>query len=137
MPTGLNGRPAFSPKSSDFGSVENIRSSTLSPKNRPGSGTSVKTLNIGTTDLPFWSWTSFVSHSGRPPGKLDSSPASIRAAVEGSLSRLGTDRIDLYYQHRVDPDTPIEDVVGALAELVAEGKIRFLGLSEAWIDTIR
>ncbi|MCW2545538.1 MAG: aldo/keto reductase [Frankiales bacterium] len=79
----------------------------------------------------------FVSHSGRPAGKLDSSPASIRTAVEGSLQRLGTDRIDLYYQHRVDPDTPIEDVIGALAELVAEGKVRHLGLSEAWVDTIR
>jgi aryl-alcohol dehydrogenase-like predicted oxidoreductase len=79
----------------------------------------------------------FVSHSGRPAGRLDSSPTSVRAAVEGSLQRLGTDRIDLYYQHRVDPDTPIEDTVGALAELVAEGKVRFLGLSEAWVDTIR
>ena len=65
MPTGLNGMPAFSPKRSDFGSVEKVRSSTLRPKKRPGSGTSVKTLNIGTTDLPFWSGTSFVSHSGR------------------------------------------------------------------------
>jgi aryl-alcohol dehydrogenase-like predicted oxidoreductase len=62
-----------------------------------------------------------VSHAGDGPGVLDSSPANIRAAVEGSLKRLGTDRIDLYYQHRVDPDTPIEDVVGALAGLVTEG----------------
>ena len=52
-------------------------------------------------------------------------------------ARLGTDHIDLYYQHRVDPNTPIEDTIGALAELVAEGKIRHIGLSEAWIDTIR
>ena len=51
--------------------------------------------------------------------------------------RLGTDRIDLYYQHRVDPNTPIEDTVGTVAELVAEGKIRHIGLSEAWVDTIR
>ena len=65
MPTGLNGSPAFSPKSSEVGSVENIRSSTFKPKNRPGSGTSVKTLNFGTTDLPFWSVTSLVSQSGR------------------------------------------------------------------------
>jgi len=80
----------------------------------------------------------FISHTGeREPGRLDSSPANIRAAVEGSLQRLDTDRIDLYYQHRVDPDTPIEDVVGALAELVAEGKIGHIGLSEAWVDTIR
>jgi aryl-alcohol dehydrogenase-like predicted oxidoreductase len=58
-------------------------------------------------------------------------------AVEGSLKRLDTDRIDLYYQHRVDPNTPIEDTVGTLAELVQEGKIRHIGLSEAWVDTIR
>ncbi|WP_405733292.1 aldo/keto reductase [Streptomyces sp. NBC_01537] len=79
----------------------------------------------------------FVSHTGRGAGALDSSPASIRAAVEGSLKRLGTDYIDLYYQHRVDPDTPIEDTVGALAELVAEGKVRHIGLSEAGAETIR
>src|SRR6185369_2729267 len=78
-----------------------------------------------------------VSHAGGGPGNLDSSPANIRTAVEGSLKRLGTDRIDLYYQHRVDPDTPIEDTVGALAELVTEGKIRHIGLSEAGITTIR
>jgi aryl-alcohol dehydrogenase-like predicted oxidoreductase len=60
-----------------------------------------------------------VSHSGGGPGVLDSSPANIRAAVEGSLKRLGTDHIDLYYQHRVDPKTPIEETVGALAKLVA------------------
>src|SRR5256885_15547354 len=63
-----------------------------------------------------------VSHSGGGPGVLDSSPANIRTAVEGSLKRLGTDHIALYYQHRVDPDTPIEETVGALAALVAEGK---------------
>ncbi|MFS8198897.1 aldo/keto reductase [Streptomyces sp. CWNU-52B] len=77
-----------------------------------------------------------ISHAGREGG-TDSSPASVRAAVEGSLRRLDTDRIDLYYQHRVDPGTPIEDTVGALAELVAEGKIRYIGLSEAGPDTIR
>jgi aryl-alcohol dehydrogenase-like predicted oxidoreductase len=79
----------------------------------------------------------FVSHAGAGPGALDSSPANIRTAVEGSLKRLGTDRIDLYYQHRVDPNTPIEDTVGALAELVAEGKVLHIGLSEAGADTIR
>ena len=79
----------------------------------------------------------FISHVGRGPGTLDSSPANIRTAVEGSLRRLGTDYIDLYYQHRVDRNTPIEDTVGALAELVAEGKIRHIGLSEAGVDTIR
>src|SRR5213592_3045273 len=78
-----------------------------------------------------------VSHAGGGPGVLDSSPANIRTAVEGSLKRLGTDRIDLYYQHRVDPNTPIEDTVGALAELVAEGKVLHIGLSEAALATIR
>ncbi len=78
-----------------------------------------------------------VLHAGGGPGVRDSSPANIRTAVEGSLKRLGTDHIDLYYQHRVDPGTAIEDTVGALAELVAEGKLRFLGLSEAGADTIR
>jgi aryl-alcohol dehydrogenase-like predicted oxidoreductase len=78
-----------------------------------------------------------ISHAGGGPGVLDSSPANIRTAVEGSLRRLGTDHIDLYYQHRVDPNTPIEDTVGALAELVAQGKIRHIGLSEAGVATIR
>jgi aryl-alcohol dehydrogenase-like predicted oxidoreductase len=77
-----------------------------------------------------------VSHSGGGPGVTDSSPANVRAAVEGSLTRLGTDHIDLYYQHRVDPNTPIEETVGALADLVAEGKVRHIGLSEASADTI-
>ncbi|HEX5249990.1 MAG TPA: aldo/keto reductase [Gaiellales bacterium] len=79
----------------------------------------------------------FVSHAGGGPGVLDSSPANIRTAVEGSLQRLDTDHIDLYYQHRVDPNTPIEDTVGTLAELVTEGKIRHIGLSEAAPATIR
>ncbi|WP_427925051.1 aldo/keto reductase [Streptomyces sp. cg40] len=70
-------------------------------------------------------------------GTADSSPANVRAAVEGSLRRLGTDHIDLYYQHRVDPNTPIEETVGALAELVTQGKIRHIGLSEAGPGTIR
>jgi aryl-alcohol dehydrogenase-like predicted oxidoreductase len=78
-----------------------------------------------------------VSHAGDGPGTLDSSPANIRVALEGSLNRLGVDDIDMYYQHRVDPNTPIEDTVGALAELVAEGKIRQIGLSEAGPGTIR
>jgi aryl-alcohol dehydrogenase-like predicted oxidoreductase len=79
----------------------------------------------------------YVSHSDGGPGVLDSSPANIRTALEGSLTRLGTDRIDLYYQHRVDPNTPIEDTVGALAELVTEGKVLHIGLSEAAPSTIR
>jgi aryl-alcohol dehydrogenase-like predicted oxidoreductase len=78
-----------------------------------------------------------ISHTGRGPGNLDSSPDNIRAAVEGSLHRLGFDYIDLYYQHRVDPTTPIEDTVGVMANLVAEGKVRCLGLSEAGVDNIR
>jgi len=78
-----------------------------------------------------------VSHAGGGPGILDSSPPNLRVAIEGSLKRLGTDRIDLYYQHRVDPNTPIEDTVGALAELVTEGKVRYIGLSEAGPATIR
>jgi aryl-alcohol dehydrogenase-like predicted oxidoreductase len=68
---------------------------------------------------------------------LDSRPQHIREAVEGSLRRLATDRIDLLYQHRVDPAVPIEDVVGTMADLVREGKVRFLGLSEAGEQTIR
>jgi aryl-alcohol dehydrogenase-like predicted oxidoreductase len=77
-----------------------------------------------------------VSHAGGGPGVIDSSAANVRVAVEGSLKRLGTDYIDLYYQHRVDPNTPIEETIGALAELVAEGKVRHIGLSEASPDTI-
>jgi aryl-alcohol dehydrogenase-like predicted oxidoreductase len=68
---------------------------------------------------------------------IDSSPENVRRACDGSLSRLGIDQIDLYYQHRVDPSVPIEDTVGALKELVAAGKIRSIGLSEAHPDTIR
>ena len=68
---------------------------------------------------------------------VDSRPEHIRDAVDGSLRRLATDRIDLLYQHRVDPNVPIEDVVGVMAELVREGKARFLGLSEAGEQTIR
>jgi aryl-alcohol dehydrogenase-like predicted oxidoreductase len=78
-----------------------------------------------------------VSHSGGGPGVTDSSPANVRAAVEGSLTRLGTDHIDLYYQHRVDPNTPIEETMGALITLVSEGKVLHIGLSEAGPDTIR
>jgi aryl-alcohol dehydrogenase-like predicted oxidoreductase len=78
-----------------------------------------------------------VSHSGGGPGVIDSSAANIRTAVEGSLKRLGTDHIDLYYQHRVDPNTPIEETAGAVADLINEGKVLHFGLSEASPDTIR
>jgi aryl-alcohol dehydrogenase-like predicted oxidoreductase len=78
----------------------------------------------------------FKIESGRLAG-VDSRPQHIREAVEGSLRRLKTDYIDLLYQHRVDPAVPIEDVVGAMAELVREGKARYLGLSEAGERTIR
>jgi aryl-alcohol dehydrogenase-like predicted oxidoreductase len=68
---------------------------------------------------------------------VDSSPANIRRACEGSLQRLGIETIDLYYQHRVDPNVPIEETVGAMAELVSQGKVRVLGLSEAAPETLR
>ncbi len=75
---------------------------------------------------------------GSPPKRsIDGSPAYVRSACEDSLRRLGLDHIDLYYQHRVDPSTPIEETVGAMSELVAEGKVRHLGLSEASAATIR
>ena len=68
---------------------------------------------------------------------VDGSPDNVRSAVEGSLQRLGTDHIDLYYQHRIDPGVPIEETVGAMAELVQAGKVRYIGLSEAAPETIR
>jgi aryl-alcohol dehydrogenase-like predicted oxidoreductase len=68
---------------------------------------------------------------------FDGSRAYVRRSIEASLRRLGVDHVDLYYQHRVDPKTPIEETVGELAELVREGKVRFLGLSEASAETIR
>jgi aryl-alcohol dehydrogenase-like predicted oxidoreductase len=70
-------------------------------------------------------------------GPLDGSAEHVRTSIEGSLKRLGTDHVDLYYQHRVDPNVPIEETVGAMAELVQQGKVRHLGLSEAAPDTIR
>jgi aryl-alcohol dehydrogenase-like predicted oxidoreductase len=68
---------------------------------------------------------------------INGRPEYVRQACEGSLKRLGIETIDLYYQHRVDKDTPIEDTVGAMAELVREGKVRYIGLSEASVQTIR
>ena len=79
-----------------------------------------------------------MSHIGRGEGRVvDGHPDNVRAAIDGSLSRLGTDHIDLYYLHRVDTTIPIEDTVGAMAELVEAGKVRHLGLSEAAPATIR
>lgn len=69
--------------------------------------------------------------------RIDGSPQYVRAACEASLQRLGVDHIDLYYQHRVDTNTPIEETAGAMAQLVAQGKVRFLGLSEASAQSIR
>jgi aryl-alcohol dehydrogenase-like predicted oxidoreductase len=68
---------------------------------------------------------------------VDGSPENVRRAAEGSLQRLGTDHIDLYYQHRIDPEVPIEETVGAMGELVEAGKVRCIGLSEASAETIR
>jgi aryl-alcohol dehydrogenase-like predicted oxidoreductase len=73
---------------------------------------------------------------GKPAG-VDGSPAYVRSACEASLKRLGLETIDLYYQHRVDPNVPIEETVGAMSELVTAGKVRYLGLSEAAASTIR
>jgi aryl-alcohol dehydrogenase-like predicted oxidoreductase len=70
-------------------------------------------------------------------GPLDGSATHVRSSIEGSLQRLGTDHVDLYYQHRVDPNVPIEETVGAMSELVEQGKVRHLGLSEAAPETIR
>jgi aryl-alcohol dehydrogenase-like predicted oxidoreductase len=70
-------------------------------------------------------------------GPLDGSADHVRSSIDGSLRRLGTDHVDLYYQHRVDPNVPIEETVGAMAELVKEGKIRHIGLSEASAETLR
>src|SRR6476659_1390337 len=81
-----------------------------------------------------------VLEGSRADGKgpaIDGSPAYVKRAAEASLRRLGVETIDLYYQHRVDPRTPIEETVGAMAELVKEGKVRYLGLSEAAPETIR
>ena len=79
----------------------------------------------------------FPGPQSTPGTLLDSSPARIRAVCEGSLQRLQVDHIDLFYQHRVDPAVPIEDVAGTVSELIAEGKVRYFGLSEAGVETIR
>ncbi len=78
-----------------------------------------------------------ISHRKGDALAVDGSPENVKIAVEGSLKRLGTDHIDLYYQHRIDPSIPIEETVGALSDLVKEGKVRYIGLSEAAAATIR
>lgn len=78
-----------------------------------------------------------IDSDGKPTGGLDSHPAHVKEVAETSLKRLQTDHIDLFYQHRVDPDVPIEDVAGAVKELIQEGKVRHFGLSEAAAQTIR
>ncbi|UIR56861.1 aldo/keto reductase [Sphingobacterium sp. SRCM116780] len=81
--------------------------------------------------------TKFGFKEGKPDLGMDSHPENIRAVAEAALKRLRTDHIDLYYQHRVDPNVPIEDVAGTIGELIKEGKIKHWGLSEAGIETIR
>lgn len=81
--------------------------------------------------------TKFGFKTGEPGKGMDSRPENIRAVAEASLRRLRTDRIDLFYQHRVDPNVPIEEVAGMVKELIAEGKVKHFGLSEAGAQTIR
>jgi aryl-alcohol dehydrogenase-like predicted oxidoreductase len=81
--------------------------------------------------------TKFGFKGGNTTAGLDSTPENIRAVAEASLKRLKTDRIDLFYQHRVDPNVPMEDVAGTVKELIAEGKVKFFGLSEAGVQSIR
>ncbi|MBE2295263.1 MAG: aldo/keto reductase [Phycisphaerales bacterium] len=81
--------------------------------------------------------TKFGWRNGQPNEGLDSTPENIRRVAEASLKRLKTDRIDLFYQHRVDPAVPIEEVAGAVKELIAEGKVQHFGMSEAGVESIR
>jgi aryl-alcohol dehydrogenase-like predicted oxidoreductase len=81
--------------------------------------------------------TKFGFKNGKPADGLDSRPERIREVADASLKRLNTDRIDLFYQHRVDPNVPIEDVVGTVKDLIEEGKVRHFGMSEAGVQTIR
>ncbi len=81
--------------------------------------------------------TKFGFKNGRPPEGTDSRPENIRSVTEASLKRLRTDRIDLLYQHRVDPNVPMEDVAGTVKQLIAEGKVKHFGMSEAGVESIR
>ena len=78
-----------------------------------------------------------IGADGKGTGRVNGRPDYLRGQIDGSLRRLGTDHVDLYYQHRVDPDVPIEETWGALGELVSAGKVRYLGISEAAPETIR
>jgi aryl-alcohol dehydrogenase-like predicted oxidoreductase len=78
-----------------------------------------------------------ISHRNGDALMVDGHPDNIRVAIEGSLKRLGTDHVDLYYQHRIDPSVPVEETIGTLSELVREGKVKHIGLSEAAPETIR
>jgi aryl-alcohol dehydrogenase-like predicted oxidoreductase len=93
-------------------------------------GSSVRDALVIATKFAF-------RYNDREVTGVDGSPANVRRAVEGSLTRLGVDHIDLYYQHRVDPAVAIEETVGAMAELISEGKIKHIGLSEAGPETLR
>lgn len=81
--------------------------------------------------------TKFGFKNGVPSEGVDSSPERIREVADASLKRLKTDRIDLFYQHRVDPNVPMEDVAGAVKDLIAQGKVRHFGMSEAGVESIR
>ena len=99
-------------------------------------GAAIKSKGAGTREKLIIA-TKFGFKIGKSIFGVDSSPANIRKVCDESLARLGTDYIDLFYQHRVDPNVPIEETVGAMADLVAEGKIRHIGLSEAGPETLR
>jgi aryl-alcohol dehydrogenase-like predicted oxidoreductase len=96
---------------------------------------------VGEAVAPFRNQVVIATKFGFPAGEvakgLDSRPENIRAVAEASLKRLKTDRIDLFYQHRVDPNVPIEDVAGAVKDLIAQGKVKYFGLSEAGVQSIR
>ena len=100
-------------------------------------GEAIKAKGSGARDGLVIATKFAIRWNGSTPVGLDGSPENARRACEGSLKRLGVDTIDLFYQHRVDPNTPIEETVGGMAELVTEGKVRHIGLSEAGPETIR
>jgi aryl-alcohol dehydrogenase-like predicted oxidoreductase len=100
-------------------------------------GEAIKAKGSGARDGLVLATKFAIRWNGSTPVGIDGSPENARRACEGSLKRLGVDTIDLFYQHRVDPNTPIEETIGGMAELVTEGKVRHIGLSEAGPETIR